>query len=108
MLSNKNDISLDNVCKLITVTSTDDENGNPKEAETEIELFCAELSVMSSEFFNARQSGIKDQIVLVVNSEEYTKQTIVEYESKRYSIYRDYPRLDGYTELYCAERIGNG
>lgn len=108
MISEKNSLSFMNVCKLITVTSIDDENGNPNESETFIELFCAELSVPSNEFFKAKQSGFKAQKVIVVNSDEYTNQTIVEYENKRYSVYRYYLRADGYTELYCEGRIGNG
>lgn len=108
MISNKNDTSLDNVCSLIAITSTENEYGEPTAMETSKDIFCAELPVTSNEFFSAQQSGFKVQKCLVVNSDEYTEERLIGYEGKRYSVYRYYQRADGYTELYCAERVGNG
>lgn len=108
MISEKNALRIDNVCKLITISSAENDYGETTDSETSLQIFCAELPVTSNEFFSANQSGFKAQKVLVVNSDEYTKQKLVDYESDRYSIYRYYQRPDGYTELYCAERVGNG
>ena len=105
---NKNRPLLVNKCSLVDITTSENDYGETTKTETKTELFCAELPVTSNEFFNASQSGIKVQKMLAVNSNEYNMESLVEYNSKRFSIYRYYQRSDGYTELYCAERIGNG
>ena len=108
MLSQRNKkMSLDNVCSLVTLTVTENDYGETTTTETKTDVFCAELPITSNEFFSAQQSGIKTQKCLVVNSDEYFEQMLVDYEEKRYNIYRIYPNADGYTELYCSERIGN-
>ena len=109
MLSQKNKkVSLDNVCTFVTISTTENDYGETAETETKTGIFCAELPVPSNEFFNAQQSGFKAQKCLVVNSDEYNEESLIEYDSKPYSVYRYYPRADGYTELYCSERLGNG
>ncbi len=108
MISDKNSLSFENKCRLIAITTTENEYGIPTVTKKNVEVFCAELPVTANEFFNASQRGFKAQRVLVVNSDEYNEESIAEYNNKRYSVYRYYQRTDGYTELYCAERIGNG
>jgi len=108
MISSKNSLSFMNICTLIDIETTENEYGVPTETETKTDVFCAEIPITSNEFFKARDSGIKTQKCLVVNSDEYNEQTLIEYEGKPYSVYRVYANTDGYTELYCAERIGNG
>ena len=97
-----------NKCTLINKTSAENEYGETSSTETATEIFCAELPINSNEFFKASQSGFKTEKVIVVNSSEFSEESLIEYNSKRYSIYRYYQRSDGYTELYCMERVGNG
>ena len=109
MLSQKNKkISLDNVCTFVTFSTTENDYGETSTTETKTDVFCAELPITSNEFFNAQQSSFKAQRCLVVNSDEYAEESLIEYEGKPYSVYRYYPRSDNYTELYCSTRLGNG
>lgn len=73
---------------------------------TRTEVFCCERPVMASEFFKASQQGICNLHELIVNSDEYGNQMKVEFGGVLYCIYRTYPRLDGYIELYINERAG--
>ena len=103
-ISNKNNLSLDNVCYLIAKTITENSLHQQIESETESLAFCAELPVQSSEFFQAGQNSIKSSKVLIVDTESYLFQDLVRYEDKKYRIYRTYSRADGMTELYLEER----
>ena len=86
--------SLDNICAVFV------------KGGTETELFCAELPATSNEFYKAAQLGIKPNAVLVVDSESYDGQDRVRYNDTVYSIFRYYPRSDGFTELYLTIKTG--
>ena len=109
MLSNISDrqhISLDNVCYLLTATITTDTLFNQVKTLTETACFCAELPVSSAEFYRAGQQAIKATKTLVVDTEEYGGQSSVKYNNVIYDVYRTYPASDGYTELYLTEKSG--
>ena len=106
-ISEKDNLSLDNVCHLIVEIY--EKNNIGKRVlieEKETMCFCAELPVTSNEFFVARQSGIKSEVALLVDSESYNGETITRYNDDKYAIYRTYSRSDGMTELYLSERMG--
>lgn len=108
MYSNPKNPTLNNKCTLVSVELSENDYGEVTETEILSTLWCAEFPVMSNEFYNARENGIKAQKLLCVHTGEYKGQLLVDYQGKRYSIYRIFPRSDLKTELYCAERIGNG
>lgn len=97
---------MDAVCKLITKTMTTDEVGFPIATETEYETFCQVGSVTRAEFFNAGKAGLAPEYVFTVNAVEYEGQTEVEYEGKRYTIYRTYRTDEDMMELYAEYRSG--
>lgn len=107
-ISNKDCLSLDNICYLLSYAEpTQDDRGNDTASEPiESLCFCAENSAYSSEFFQAGQQGIKAQKVLVIDSEGYSGQEKVKYSEVCYSIYRVYHRHDGLAELYLTQKIG--
>ena len=105
-ISNKNNISLDLICYLQSVTITEDEIGNQIETPVNRLVYCAELPLNSSEFFNAGQTGIKPEHLFVVDLEEYDGEITISFDDKLYNIYRIYPRSDGLIELYCHRKAG--
>lgn len=96
----------DSTLKLISFTTTKDKYGMPIQTETATEIFCGVSSVSGSEFNAAQQNGIKPQWKFVIRSREYSGQNIVEFESKRYSVYRIYQAGLDDIELYVEEREG--
>jgi hypothetical protein len=87
-------LSLDNIC---FYPPFDDDNPT----------FCAELPIVSSEFFNAGQQDIKASVSLVVDTEsDDTECDKIRYEDKVYAIYRRYPMDNGLTQLYLTEKAG--
>lgn len=105
-IGNPKHISLDDVCSLVSVTYVEDELGQEEAVETQRQIFCSKLSILRQEFAAAGQQGLKPQMMIVVDSDEYDKEEAIVYEDKKYLIYKDFMRSDGYTELYCGVKSG--
>ena len=68
-------------------------------------VFCSKLSITRAEFNSAGQLGHKPEMMLVVDAEAYDNERYLEYQNKKYSIYKTFQRVDDYTELYCEVKI---
>lgn len=62
-------------------------------------------SVTRSEFFEGGRNGLNPELVFRVFAPDYHYESIVEYDGKRYAIYRTYRARNEIIELY-AERKG--
>ena len=98
---------MDDVLKLISQTFKKDKYGIQKATEEAKEVFCECHSVTRTEFFEAGRNGLQPEFRFTVFQAEYEGQTIVEYQGKRYGIYRTYiePGAD-YIELYVERKGG--
>jgi SPP1 family predicted phage head-tail adaptor len=101
-------ISLDDVCFLVSVEITKDELMQEIEKETERQIFCTLSNISRQEFSVSMKAGLKASKVIIVDYDEYDGEEKVKYDGHAYSIYRTFVRKDGYIELYCEERVGNG
>lgn len=99
-------ISLDDVCYLISIDTTQDELGQFKPSETPYMAFCSRLSITRAEFNSAGVLGFKPDMMLIIDSDSYDNEKLLEYGKKKYSIYKTFQRKDGFTELYCEVKIG--
>ena len=97
---------MDVVIKLISQTLTADELGYPIASETFYETFAKVRSVTQTEFFSAGKNGITPDFSFVVNDAEYHGQKLLEYEGKRYGIYRTYQPNNDTVELYAEYKSG--
>lgn len=102
--SERTSISLDAVCYLPTSSVVTDPIGNQTIVRGYRPVFCSELPIHSAEFFNAGQQGIKPENLLVIMAEEYSSEDNVKYLDRELTIYKTYPRVDGFIELYCRRR----
>lgn len=96
----------DDIAYLISKSIIEDDIGNQIEQETSKEVFCTVESISQSEYFQASQSGLKPQLKLTICEFDYSGETVVEYNLKRYSIYRTFLRNDEHIELYLTEKAG--
>jgi len=95
------------VIYLQSVTITEDEIGNQIETVTERMVFANELSVSSSEYYDAGLQGIKPAKRWEIYAAEYQGEDRVRYENTVYRIIRTETR--GEKIRLTAERvIGNG
>jgi hypothetical protein len=100
-IGNNQFISLDDTCNLLSITSTKDDLGQPIISEKPFMIFCSKLSITRQEFNVAGQQGHKPEMMLVVDSDTYDQERKVEYQEKKFDIYKTFARSDGFTELYC-------
>ena len=108
-VSSKAHISMNDECSLIAIAPLVNELGiQIDETVMATPVYCGRLSVEGKEYHDARQQGLKPEIILAVYAEEYGGQDYVDVEGKRYTIYRRYERTDGLVELYCNHLIGDG
>lgn len=95
---------MESTLKLVTVTKSQDAYGVWREAETLEEVFCDVRSVTRAEFFEGGRNGLNPSFVFVVFGDDYAGQETLEYDGKRYGVYRTF-RDGDFMELY-AERKG--
>lgn len=106
-IGSRDNISLDHVLNLITITTTKDKIGQFIKSENKRMIFCSKMSIVRSEFNTAGNLGFKPDLMFLVDSDEYDKETLLEFEDKKYSIYKSFQRVDSFTELYCEVKSGD-
>ena len=99
-------VSKDDVCFFMTTTTTLDDLLQEIEIQTPEMVYCATSSIGQREFSATMQNGLKAQLTIIINHDEYDGQREVEYNRVMYSIYRTFVRDDGDIELYCEVRVG--
>lgn len=107
-VSSKSHIVMNDECSLISIAPLVDDLGiQSNDVATETPVYCGRLSVEGKEYHDARQQGLKPEIILAVYAEEYGGQDYVDFDGKHYTIYRRYERTDGLVELYCISKVGD-
>lgn len=94
------------VIKLIKETSSQNEFGEFIPVETSRNIYCNVRSVSGNEFFAAGTNGINASLVFSIFRYEYDREQILEFNGRRYSIYRVYENRGETLELYCEEQRG--
>lgn len=97
-------VSKDDVCFLMSSTIIVDELLQEIEVTLPELVYCATSSIGQREFSASMQVGLKAERTIIIDHEEYDGQKEVEYNRKKYSIYRTFVRDDGNIELYCEVR----
>lgn len=100
-------ISMDrsDVIYLISIDKTQDNYGRWIPSETRKKVFCQVNSITRSEFYDAGRNGLNPEYEFTLFFGDYSGETIVEYNGKRYAVYRVYRAKTDVIELY-AERQG--
>jgi hypothetical protein len=106
-IGDPSNISLDDVCNLISITTTKDELNQYESIEKNYMVFCSKLSITRTEFHTAGVLGFRPAMMLVVDSDSYDDEKFLEYQGTKYSIYKTFMRKDGFTELYCEVKSGD-
>lgn len=92
---------------LITETSTQDAYGVWRTSETKTDVFCQVNSVGRNEFFEAGRNGLNPEFVFTLFFGDYNGERTVEYNGKRYSVYRTYLARTDVLELYVERKGGS-
>jgi SPP1 family predicted phage head-tail adaptor len=101
-IGNREHISLDDTCNLLSMETTGhDDLGQPIIKEKPFMVFCSKLSITRAEFSVAGQMGHKPDMLLIVDSDSYDDEKKVEYQNKKFNVYKTFRTKEGFTELYC-------
>ena len=95
------------VINLIQETQTQNSFGGWETVETKQEVFCDVRSITQTEWFEAGRTGIAHpEFIFIINRNEYSGEKIVEYNGKRYGVYRTYEAKNENLELYVEAKGG--
>lgn len=90
---------------LISQEITIDDYGNEEATENKTTVFCEVSSISQSEFYASADTELQPEFRFSIFFGDYDNQDIVEYQGKRYSVYRSY-RAGDYLELYVERKVG--
>lgn len=90
-----------NVINLISKTYAADSIGQYKPELSAREVYCDVRSITRAEWYDAGRQGFKPDISFVMFAPDYQGEDEVEYNSRKYSIYRTYLAQNEALELYC-------
>ena len=94
------------VINLISLTRTQDSYGQWIETESSTQVYCQVDSVTQSEFYEGGRAGLNPEYRFTIFFGDYNNETIVEYKSQRYSVYRTYLTKTDKIELYTERKGG--
>ena len=69
-------------------------------------VYCSVQSMSRAEWHEAGRSGLQPALVFTMFCHDYHGEKILEYDCKRYGIYRTYKGTDESVELYTEEKGG--
>lgn len=94
------------VVKLIKVITARDEYGVYQKTEEAREVYCSVDSVTQTEFFEGGRNGLNPEYRITLFRYDYDDESVVEYDGKRYGVYRTYHGKDDTLELYVERKGG--
>lgn len=95
-----------NIINLIAETFTQDDIGQYVPVETSRQVFCNRKYVTRTEWFEAGRNGHQPAFCFEMFAPDYENELIVEFEGKRYGVYRTYLAQNETIELYVEEKGG--
>lgn len=95
------------VIKLISITITENDMGDPVEIPVEREVFADKQSIRQSEFYQAAATGLRPELMFVVRTIDYNNEPKLKYNDKEYTIVRTYDKDGELIELICQGVVNN-
>ena len=94
------------VISLISQNKYQDDLGVWRSTISKKQVFCQVESISQTEFYEGGRNGLNPSFKFVVFYADYDNESIVEYKSETYAVYRTYLRKNDYLELYCERKGG--
>lgn len=102
----KTDMDRSDVIYLIKETYHMDDHNQPIPEKTKRHVYCNAKSITRTELFDAGQNGHRASWMFEMFFYDYDDEKLVEYNGKRYGVYRTYRPSDDTMELYVEEKGG--
>lgn len=94
------------IITLVGVTYVQDAIKQYVPTETRRDVYADVRSISRTEWFDAGRNGLNPSLAFHMFEPDYHGEDIVEYNGKRYGVYRTYRALNETIELYCEEKSG--
>ncbi len=94
------------VIKLIKETKTQDANGVWRKSETVRAVFCQVDSITRDEFYDAGRNGMNPEFRITMFGPDYEGEQTIEFNGRRYGVYRTYQARTDSLELYVERKGG--
>lgn len=95
------------ILKLIGQSYERDDNGVMQLVDTtEREIFCQVEGITRNEFFEAGRNGLNPEYKFLIFFGDYQNERVVEYDGKRYAVYRTFRGKNDVIELYVERQGG--
>lgn len=91
---------------LVTVRYTQDGIKQHVREETARPVYCSVRSATGTEWFNAGRAGMQPSYIFTMFEPDYHGEKTVEFEGRRYGIYRTYRTGNELIELHAEEKGG--
>lgn len=101
-------MTYDHELTLFSIGYVQDDWGNWVPGEVERKILCSLKGVTKNEFYSAAQSGMKPELVVVINKYDYQNEQKVEFEGIKYKVIRTFPIRTEELELTCERVAGDG
>ena len=95
------------VINLITIVKTKNSVGSWTEVETPKQVYADKKSIRQNEFYQAQSTGLRPELMFIVRSSEYSGETRLSFDNKKYEIIRTYDKDNEFTELICQGLVGD-
>ena len=90
-----------NVIYLISKSYAPNSFGQYETTEARRKVYCDVHSITRAEWYDAGRSGFKPEIEFVMFAPDYHGEDELEFNGRKYSIYRTYIAQNEALELYC-------
>lgn len=94
------------IIKLVSITQEQDSRGVWHKTEQLKTVYASVDSCTASEFFNAGRNGLKPAYRISMFVHDYSGEDIIEYNGKRYAVYRTYHSRNDIIELHVQDKAG--
>lgn len=94
------------VCNLITVTATKDDEGYETMVESSTQVYCNWTEgVSQNEYYLAHKEGFEATASVEIFSPDYSKQKLVDFHGTRYRVIRAFQRKSDHVVLILEEVV---
>lgn len=95
-----------NILTLVKETKSKNEYGVWETKEETTDVYCNVQSVTASEFFDGGRNGLNPEYRFTIFYADYEGEKTVEFQGKRYGVYRVYHARTDEMELYVERKGG--
>ncbi|MEK3855940.1 phage head closure protein [Cytobacillus sp. FSL H8-0458] len=101
-------MAFNEVIELISITSSENELGDPIEISVPRDVFANKKSISQTEFYQAQTTGLRPEIKFEIWSMDYQDEPKFSFNNKTYTIIRTFEKDNELIELVGSGTVNKG